>query len=286
MATNMQVKFKDIPTPQAVNMTPSRASKLLEAHAAREAFVGRPLNRNTNRNRSVRYARDMTRDNWIFNGDMIMISEHGRIVDGKTRLTGCVESKEPFPTFLVTGIKEAPADIIFKSKDSGAPKLTSVFIHTDSEFKIPVKHANAVTAAAKHCIVYENDGEGNRYSLSRTDIIRYIKDEGLINETAGFLNRGQSVSNSKVIAWGHLMGRIDINEARKFCDDVQSGAMLQVGDPVLALANRLRTNSQSCAKLSTNDIFAMGIVAWNARRAGKMLKTINPPRERCLPRLV
>src|SRR5688572_29314584 len=52
------------------------------------------------------YAREMSERRWQLNGETIIFSDAGRLLDGRKRLRACVQSGASFPTIVVENVRE------------------------------------------------------------------------------------------------------------------------------------------------------------------------------------
>src|SRR5882757_5791751 len=107
-----------------VTITPKMAEDLLNAHQDVVDKSGFPaLNRIINDNTVAQYANDMSKGNWVANGETIKVAENGRIPDGQHRLWACINSGANFDTLLVSGFKESEIDRVFVTTDIGRVKI-------------------------------------------------------------------------------------------------------------------------------------------------------------------
>ena len=94
-------------------MTPEQAQQLIETSNAGG------LNR-LKKAKVNRFAGEMSKGKWALNGESIIISVTGRILDGHHRLKACILSKQSFETVLVT---DAPDDTSTASILASAARL-------------------------------------------------------------------------------------------------------------------------------------------------------------------
>ena len=78
-----------------VMITPSKAKELLSKNTQ---------NRNPQEGHVAFLAREMKTGSWKMNGETIVVSSDGVLVDGQHRLLACVKSSVSFPTILVEGV--------------------------------------------------------------------------------------------------------------------------------------------------------------------------------------
>ena len=84
-------------------ITPEYASELLAKN-----FLNRPVNKVTVED----YAAQMSKDLWRLNGEPILISSTGNLIDGQHRLHACIKSGKPFETVVISGVDASVFDTI------------------------------------------------------------------------------------------------------------------------------------------------------------------------------
>jgi len=85
-----------------ITMTVERAKELLENN---------DHNRKVTNSRVQEYAKEMTNGLWLYNGESIIISESGRLLDGQHRLLAIVESGVEVEIELVEGVPDSDGGI-------------------------------------------------------------------------------------------------------------------------------------------------------------------------------
>jgi hypothetical protein len=60
-------------------------------------------------------------DEWMLNGETIVFSKSGRLLDGQHRLTACINTGKAFQTVIIKGIEDEAA---FGTIDTGKLKWT------------------------------------------------------------------------------------------------------------------------------------------------------------------
>lgn len=90
-------------TSNVQTITPEYAAELLAKN-----FLNRPVNKITVDD----YAAQMSKDLWKLNGEPILISSTGNLIDGQHRLHACIQSGKPFQTVIITGVDASTFDTI------------------------------------------------------------------------------------------------------------------------------------------------------------------------------
>lgn len=79
------------------NITPEIAKKLLERCEFNRTLKAKQVND---------IAASMARKEWELNGEAIIITKSGKLVNGNHRLNGCIKSGVPFKTAVIVGIED------------------------------------------------------------------------------------------------------------------------------------------------------------------------------------
>lgn len=79
-------------------MRPSVAKQWLDEHQRK--------NRNVSGNVVSRYARTMEGGDWLLNGEAIVFSTNGTMMNGQHRLNACIASREPLKILVVVGVPD------------------------------------------------------------------------------------------------------------------------------------------------------------------------------------
>lgn len=103
---------KALPTSSWENITPMIARQMLEHNA-----VNRPISNETVRH----YAMQMAKEQWALNGEAIVISDRGNLMNGQHRLKAVIIADEAVTFLVVRGVKEDT----FSSFDGGRNRSLS-----------------------------------------------------------------------------------------------------------------------------------------------------------------
>jgi hypothetical protein len=104
------------PVAEVVTLTPVLASLLLQRN---------PVNRPMARYNIDTLKADTSNDRFMFNGESIVVSDSGVLIDGQHRCAVVVETRKPIQTVIVFGPKEDARYTI----DIGKPKSAGNFLH-------------------------------------------------------------------------------------------------------------------------------------------------------------
>jgi hypothetical protein len=205
-------------------------------------------NNSLNRPMSDRHADDlgdqMKKGKWRRNGEAIIISIEGMILDGQHRLWACFKSKKEFETFVTRGIdKDTFATIDTGKKRSGSDALV---IHSKMTGK-DLKYTSQLSAAATMCIEIQKGTlkkKGSKESrISRQDIIDYVdKNEELITwvERSRSRKTWTTSYSAGIASICYLASKNGYEmKALAFMHGFITGENLDGRSPIMALRNRL-----------------------------------------------
>jgi hypothetical protein len=107
---------KNSPIAEVVTLTPVLASLLLQRN---------PINRPIGRYSMETLRSDVSGNRFIFNGESIVVSETGILIDGQHRCQTVVDTRQPIQVVIVFGPKDEARYTI----DIGKPKSAAHFLH-------------------------------------------------------------------------------------------------------------------------------------------------------------
>lgn len=251
-------------------ITPAIAQRLLDAHEKLQQSRGDARqNRETCESTVERYAIYMARGEWDGeNGETIKIAKSGRIVDGKHRLTAIARSGVTIRAIVLRNVSEDAQKTIGVGRMWTASDLLGVGRVGG------VKYGTQIAAASRIVMSYEGGHftKHNMKDMSKANILDfYNKNEELLSRAINIPGSNKIVSKTYTAAWYFVLVRKRMPqwEVDKFFEDLNTGASLNPGDPVLTLREKLIKIKSDKISVREKDLFNLGIKAWNARRAGK-----------------
>lgn len=217
------------------------------------------------------YALDMQSDRWILNGDAIVMSDTGDLLDGRKRLRACILSGKAFRTVVVEGVRNGNELTIGAHRKRGAADYLKIYGAEES----PVV-AKLVSAAFKF-----SDGRyvKRRSIRSRTSLAIYGRYKDEIDTAIETAKSIQSrLDRLDVIGlFAFLFSLVDKEAGTQFVLDAfdGQGPQLPLRDPALALRHRLRRERYEAAvRISQEEKFALIVKAWNARQEERVLSQL------------
>lgn len=216
-----------------------------------------------------RIASDLVNGKWKVNGETIIFSRDGQLLDGQNRLAAAVMADRPLRTWIVFGADPEAFDTI----DSGKTRKGGDVLSIDGE------KSTLILAAALALVWNEEQGTVARIgptpppSTLRDILARHPGIRDSVRYAGS--HRIENLIQPRIVAYCHYrFNSKSVNDNYNFFCDLESGANLDTGDPVLVLRNRLIKVHSSRSKLPPRDVLALMIKAWNFRRSGQSIRNL------------
>lgn len=240
--------------------------------AMAEKWLGKNVrNRHLKPHYIARYARSMSRGEWMLTGEAIKFGVNGDLLDGQNRLHAVIESGKTIRLLVVRGVAADAQDVL----DTGVARTAcdQLTIHG---------HANAavLAAAAKLAILWETDRfyvDRKRQAVSHREILNFAEGNHTLALTcgrAGAISKGSDLKTSVAGAAFYELMQVDAEAALEFFDRLTDGVNLSASSPILALRNRLRTLRDDKTRVDSETLMSLVFRAWNAWRDRKRLMSI------------
>lgn len=245
------------------DITPAFAKQLLDAGPSSG------LDRDLIESVKNRYREEMIAGNWKMNGESLQLDCYGLRLNGKHRLTACVEANVPFTSVVVRGLEPA----VFDTIDIGRGRSQADILGMAN-----IVNPRSMAAAAKWLISYLASGTIRFTPLRITPAmaLAFCQANPVLADSIEIaLKSKQFFPPGMGGALHFVFARKDRAAADLFFEDIAEGAALPKDDPVhllrkVLLDEKLKSNSRS--KLPQSELVARYIRAWNARREGLKLK--------------
>lgn len=218
-----------------------------------------------------KYAKEMARGEWRFNGETIKI-DNNVLLDGQHRLLAILKSGATIKAIVVTGVDNGS----FSTIDRGKGRTISQWCSY-----IGLKHANTVAATAKLCIGYDQ-GLWSNMSIQPSEVVdSQIMDFITINsytlqESAALAVKANKLAPASMLSAIMYIGcdgknPKDAEVANWFIKALASGENLNKNDAVFHYRNRVLNQSQS-KQMSLYMKRMLLTVAWNKTVQGESCK--------------
>lgn len=246
-------------TIEVVMVTPEMAKEWLQLNR---------LNRPLKRRLVERYARDMARGNWRVNGEPVIFSKSGVLLNGQHRLTAIAEGSVTVALTIVRGVDEST----FNTFDSGGGRTTSDVLGVLGE-----RNQSTLTAALRNLWCYR-EGKAFNSPVSTLTLLDLLEQEPELRESVAWVcgrRWEKHLAPQGVLSFcHHLFQELDPNKAEQFFEQLHTGTMLAKGDPVLTLRRRL---FEAEGRLEKAEVIAFVLRAWNAHVQGTKLQVLRLP---------
>lgn len=214
-----------------------------------------------------RYVRAMAAGDWRVNGEAIVFSDKGLLMNGQHRLTACVASREPLKVLVVVGV--ADSDDMMATFDGGLVRTGGQILGMAN-----YHNPNILSAMADIVYKYENsiplpakiDSVARLHTVERhPDMVKYT---GVKQQVArSFTNFPGSLYSGL----HYLFTRVDEKKAQEFTNALLTGYGLIKGQPVAALRTTALRYSQGRSRMAPTLWYQLVIKVWNTEWEGKQI---------------
>jgi hypothetical protein len=257
---------KKKPSAEVVTLTPVLAALLVEPD--RNA-INRPLSIGN----EASLLNDVAGGRFEFNGESIVVSNTGILLDGQHRCQMVIKSGVPVQTVIVFGPKESARFTI----DIGRPKTAQNFLSMKGH-----QYTAVLAAAARLILIYRGNDSRNIISggsasqsllkPTKTEVVAAVEQLRGLGESVETVHAApKSFGSKSTLAFAHyvITKRGGRDDADHFFLKMFSGAELKNGDPILYCAKRL-SELQSGGGTSGHNVRAELIFkCWNGHRRGE-----------------
>lgn len=210
-------------------ITPAMASDLL----GRNTVNRQPIERHVEH-----LSRQMSEGYWRDNGQPIILSESGTVLDGQHRLMAVVKSGRPARFLVVRGVGSDVMDTIDTGRSRQAKDVLSMHGHTD---------AAALAAAARVCWHYDRFGTlmaRSRAAPSSAELAAYIDQHpDLVDMVKLCYPIKRLVGNARTAGVLALVARRHGRKAAESCVVAMTGVGLTETDAIWHLRRRIESGS-------------------------------------------
>lgn len=252
-------------------ITPARAQELLDNGVK---------NRRIKRGKVKEYIQAMEKNEWADTGEPIILDDKGKLLDGRHRLTACVESGKSFRTDVRRGVPTKNFVFI----DSGASRSAGDVLSADGFVQ-----DRTIAAAVKVIDAIKRLEKGTSNGPSKIRWGRKIAHKEILNFARR--NKGRLVEAAEVVRstkaarsicspngvfvalFFMFANRGGITRARTFFNNLITGENLDKGDPILKIREYL-FNIKGEKGHSYQEICAIVIKGWNSWTHGQPLRVL------------
>ena len=249
-------------------ITPDRADALLHTSAG---------NRSISKHLVRFLASEMSSGSWMLNGEPIIISITGKLIEGHHRMHACITSGRPFVTAVTYGVDDgafvtintgrtrSPGDVFKIIGIPNSNKMSSVvnksIYYMHSVGKDSVNEWNVPFTMSKNKLVEVYHADAERYIDANAHAYRiYDALPSSIPSVVGGMH--------------YLFSTVNPILAADFAEKVRSGANLPEGHPAMALRNAWIKRREAKRRSSSSEMMVITCHAWNAFRHGRSVKLL------------
>jgi hypothetical protein len=218
-------------------LTPEKARELVDGHAFHDLRSKRVM---------LSYAALMKAVMWRLNGEPIIISDKGKVLDGHTRLHACIEANVAFPTSICIGITEEA----FRTINQGARRTYAHSLAIEG-----VTNAKYVQTALYQLMTIKDGKPPHDHVFPVQYDEWYRKHPGIELAVAQVLKAKHCYHPGTLMAWYYMATFLspDHKAADRALQVIHTGKpYYQDGDPLHALRERyFRERSKPGESVST-----------------------------------
>ncbi len=261
-----------------MQMSPSSSVMTITPQMA-EQWLGHNTKNRTLRDPQIRsIAADMKNNRWKLNGETIIFSDTGVLLNGQHRLKACIEANTPFTSVVIQGIENDA----FSTIDSGAKRTASDVLSMEG-----IKYS-AITAAAARIIMFYVEKKYERLeTMSNANTIEFVRNNPRLVQAANLVGSRSSLhiygSHSVLSALVYFGLEIDVPGMKRFLAGLEVGDNLPQGSPILATRNFFINAKARRVAMSQRHRFALLIKGWNAFYEGRNMKVLKFGRDEEFP---
>lgn len=227
-------------------------------------------------NRSLKEAkidslqRDMLAGNFRMNGESIIFSEDGTLIDGHHRLCACLKSGLKIQSVVVRGVASDTKSTI----DTGASRTAGDHLSIDG-----YKNSNTL-ASICNVLLSLRLGRPRSANPSVSEVYEFIQEHPLIHYAATF------AAFKKVPRVSALLGAIyliaaenaETETAEMFRDVLSSGVPAYPGCPAHALRERISRDAMRGKPTPLRELHKIFFAAWNKFTMGETASVLKAPK--------
>jgi hypothetical protein len=236
---------------------------------AQEWMKGNISNRRLNERTVNLYTRDMLADKWPLNGEAIKRAVDNTLLDGQHRLEAVVRSGKTVKMLVISGLPPETQETM----DLGRKRNPSDTLTLRGE-----SNTTALSSIARRVTLWDRGDRSFREVVSFAELAETLEKYPEIRRSAEIATRVHNAFKflpaSSLGTAHHLMNRVDPDRVPWFFGAIETGAGLDLGNPVLTLRERVRSDRETGQKVGDVRALAYLVRAWNANRKGATLARI------------
>lgn len=241
-------------------ITPAIAAEYLASSAG---------NRNLKRAKILSLKRDMQAGRFVANGESIIFSDDGALIDGHHRLTACKESGSDIHSVVVRGVNATAK----KTVDTGASRTVGDHLQLDG-----VKNANNVGAII-NLLLSLSAGRPRSANPSSSEVYDFIEQYPAVHDAASFSSARAYARLSTVFGVIYFVAERNGEawKAQAFKRVFATGIPDYPGCPAHLLRERLNAEAIRGKKTTVSDTQRLAFAAWEKFRLKQPARVLKAP---------
>lgn len=216
-------------------------------------------------------------DLFRLNGESIIISKTGRLLNGQHRIIAVVNTGIGIWSVVVENVP----DEYFDTMDSGSSRRFQDVLKIGGS-----SHAHAMATTIQRLAEYRRDPGtvGSMYPFSSVHLNKVRAESQGIEDSINACQKRRSIISTTRCAWLHYLG---MQRCPKFCSDFFdkffTGLNLEDGSAIAAFRYRLIQSSSGARKLDMIEVLALLVKAWNFHAEKKSVSFLTWPSKAPFP---
>lgn len=221
-------------------------------------------NRGLNERHIARLSESMSKGDWKLNGQGLVFSKEGLLLDGQHRLHAIIKADKPVMFDVRFGVDSSAMMTIDEGKRRNAADVLQIK---------GVKNATAVSAACKVVMTYDNETSENPSRISRpsnVEVFNWLSENPEMNKVVSAAVKYYNVapdsplSASRIAGFMFICNRSNKEMSEEFFYKLSTGVGLQIDGVVFKLRSRLsQAKNSTSLRLSKNYVDGLVATAWN-----------------------
>lgn len=243
---------------------PQHAFETITPDIAKQWLSKNISNRTIRRKTVETYAREMADGRWVLNGEPIIFSTEGALINGQHRLEAIALSNTPIVSAVLRGMPpEVYGTLDQGSKRSAADDLTARGVHNTLR----------VAATARILLMWDKNMPTKTASATKYEVVGYIDENPGLPDFVNYVEGRKKdvhvpISALAAVGWMGSQKKEYKDKFTEFLTGLSTGANLDANSPVLALRN-YSTNMRAGHVMHGSTWFGLVASCWNDFIDGK-----------------
>jgi len=231
---------------------------------AKKLIANNSINRPVNRKHADRIAKDMASGRWQLNGEAIVISRSGKVLDGQHRLLAVIKSGVTIRVFVVTGVEDDAMSSLGGAQRRSAGNVLAMHGYSN---------ANALSGVTRQFALLEAGLPGAKLPISPMEEMELIAKHPAIEKATRWISSNPVIRRSAVgAAYAYLLVKCancgaDPGPVDDFFEQLKSGVGMSASSPVYALRGRLERLAHGNCN-DNRELIGLVFKAWSLHKRG------------------